>query len=495
MLGDNISLETVFEDESKGGHNTEKGKVLKAGLGYMIGNMFIKGVAFITLPIFTRLLSTDDYGIYNTYGAYEAILAIVMGLGMYSSIKNAQYDYKEKVNTYIATLLSILCIAMGVMLIFGLAFHQAIGEALGFGSLIVVLMIMQAFGTAALNIANSALSLNYNYKTYLLYASINSIGNVLLSVVLILTVFENNRSLGRIIGSAMSIFALGCWILVSYYRKTNTRFDKHMAKYAITFGFPLIWHYLAQTVASQFDRIMITNMIGASETGIYSFVYTIASIFSILFYSTDNVWSVWFYKQMSSERYENIRKKANQYMGGISVLAIGMMVCSKEVMQLMSSRVYWSGFDLFMPIIIGLFFLFIYTIPVAIEYYYKETKYIAATTFVSAITNIVLNYIFIPLFGYSSAAYTTAFSYFVMFIMHWIISKRIMKKHSSSEVFMMKDFLRYIVVILIMASGVYVLNDNPVAKYTIFGTLSCVLVIVFRKSIRTLFESLKSNMH
>lgn len=460
-----------------------KGKEVKAGLGYMVGNVLIKGISFITLPVFTRLLTTEDFGIYNTYGAYASILAILIGLGMYSSVKNASYDYKEEINTYITTLISILGICAGIVMLIGVVFSKEIKALTNFSLIIIIMMVFEAFGTAILNIANSELSLKYDYKRYLVYAGINTIGNISLSLILINFISEN-RALGRIIGSALPIFGLGCYIAYSYLRKTKHLFSKKMARYALIFGLPLVWHYLAQNIASQFDRIMITSLVGNSQTGIYSFVYTIASIFSILFYSTDNVWSVWFYKQMEEKNCEEIRKNAERYIVLFDFIAILMMVCSREIIMLMSSKEYWKGADLFMPIIVGLFFLFLYTIPVSIEYYYKETKYIAITTFASAIVNIVLNYIFIQLLGYKAAAYTTACSYFVMFITHWIISKRVMRKFCSEDLFKLRVFFKHIILIVIVAFVVFKLNSLYWIKYMIFIILGGILLMLYKNEVK-----------
>lgn len=460
-----------------------KSKEVKAGLGYMVGNVLIKGISFITLPVFTRLLTTEDFGIYNTYGAYASILAILIGLGMYSSVKNASYDYKEEINTYITTLISILGICAGIVMLIGVVFSKEIKALTNFSHIIIIMMVFEAFGTAILNIANSELSLKYDYKRYLVYAGINTIGNISLSLILINFISEN-RALGRIIGSALPIFGLGCYIAYSYLRKTKHLFNKKMARYALIFGLPLVWHYLAQNIASQFDRIMITSLVGNSQTGIYSFVYTIANIFSILFYSTDNVWSVWFYKQMEEKNYEEIRKNAERYIVLFDFIAILMMVCSREIIMLMSSIEYWKGADLFMPIIVGLFFLFLYTIPVSIEYYYKETKYIAITTFASAIVNIVLNYIFIQLLGYKAAAYTTACSYFVMFITHWIISKRVMRKFCSEDLFKLGVFFKHIILIVIVAFVVFKLNSLYWIKYMIFIILGGILLMLYKNEVK-----------
>ena len=62
-------------------------KIIKAGLGYTVGNYLIKGLTFLTVPIFARLLSQNDYGIYNTFVAYESFLYLFIGFALHSSYK------------------------------------------------------------------------------------------------------------------------------------------------------------------------------------------------------------------------------------------------------------------------------------------------------------------------------------------------------------------------------------------------------------------------
>ena len=71
-------------------------KVVKAGIGYTIGNYLLKGFSFITVPIFARLLTTEDFGIYSTFVAYETILFIILGCAIHTSYKNAKYKYAEE---------------------------------------------------------------------------------------------------------------------------------------------------------------------------------------------------------------------------------------------------------------------------------------------------------------------------------------------------------------------------------------------------------------
>lgn len=77
------------------GKEQQGSKAAKAGLGYTIGNYCIRGIGFITVPIFSRLLSTSDFGLYNTFLAYEAVVYIFISLALNSSVKNAKYKFPK----------------------------------------------------------------------------------------------------------------------------------------------------------------------------------------------------------------------------------------------------------------------------------------------------------------------------------------------------------------------------------------------------------------
>lgn len=470
-------------------------KVLKAGLGYTLGNIIIKGISFLTLPLFTRLLTTEDFGIYNLYGTYETIVAILIGVGMYSSIKNAVYDFPNQKRNYIAT---IVTITLGMSVLF-FALIFILGGVLegitGLNRVILLLLVCHAFGDAMLQIVNSKLATEYDCKSYLGYAGVNTLGNIILSLLFILVIFPLNHSLGRIAGASTTIMCIGLYILINVYRDSgHPIFNLRMAKYGIKFGIPLIFHYLAQQIASQFDRIMISKMMDNSAVGLYSFAYTIANIFPIIFYSTDSVWSVWLFEKLKNDDYDSIRKTSNYYIFAMLCVAVSMMIGANEIIHLMGSQSYWQSSEICIPLIFGLFFLFLYTLPVAIEYYYKQTKYIAGMTIVSAVVNVVGNYYLILLFGYNGAAYSTAISYCVLFIGHWFIARHIIKKEGKVFAYKMTDIMVYVVVLALISVVVFFLNSIPIIKYSIFAGMIIILIIVFRDKLISIVKSYKKSI-
>lgn len=464
---------------------------LKAGAGYMIGNIMIKGISFITLPVFTRIMSTSDFGLYNTYVAYEAIVTILIGLGVHASIKNAKYEFSDQLNEFVSTISTLVLLASCFALSTVVLFNKFVTDLTGFTLIIIIMLVLQSFGSAMVNIINSELSLEYNYKKYLIIAGFNTFFNIGISILLIISVLKNNTFLARVIGSVIPLLFIGIYGIGNIYmRKKRNIFNKEMAIYALIIGVPLVWHYLSQQIASQFDRIMITNMKGATYTGIYSFVYTIANIFVILFYSTDNVWGVWFFSQMEKKEYKNIHVKSKYYMIFMTIIICIMMIFSREIILIMGSKRYSEGVNLFIPIIIGMYFLFLYTIPVCVEYYYKKTQFIAIMTFVSAVINIILNYIYIPRYGYQAAAYTTAISYIVMFLSHWYISNKLLKKNNVEQFYRIHEFFVLALVVVIVGGSVILLNIYPIIKYSIFFSIGLALVLFKKKEMIELLKEL-----
>ena len=75
-----------------------KNTALKAGLGYTIGNVLVKGINFLTIPLFSRLLTPAEFGVYNVFLSYDSILTVLVGFAMATSVKSAHYEFKKTVN-------------------------------------------------------------------------------------------------------------------------------------------------------------------------------------------------------------------------------------------------------------------------------------------------------------------------------------------------------------------------------------------------------------
>ena len=400
-------------------------KVVKAGAGYVIGNYLLKGITFLSAPIFTRLLTTEDYGNFGTYLSYEALLYIIVGLALHSSLNSAKYRYEEKFEEYVSSMVLLAGISSAIWLVLANVFYGSYGAYLDMSRPIVNLLILHCFGSSLLQFYNSYVSLNYSVKSFLKITSVNAISNLVLSIVLILTFFSNARLLGRIVGTVLPLFLIAIYIAIYFFKKSKPTINKEYWKFGFFYSLPIIPHGLSQVVLGSFDRIMIQKMIGSYETGMYNFAFNINNIIKVVSTSLDNVWRPWIYEKMNEKDYPVIRKQSTNYAFGMALFTAMVVIASPELIKILGAREYWQSTDCVVPVVIAGYFSFLYTLPVMIEYFYGKTKWIAAGTMLAAVINVVLNYIFIPRFGYISAAYTTMVTYFLYFLFHYVLSTKI----------------------------------------------------------------------
>ena len=144
-------------------NNKSDKRYIKAGIGYTIANYFIKGLSFITLPIYVRLMSTADYGNFNTYLAYESMLAVVLGLALHASLKNAKLRYHSKVefDNYMASCIQMGVVSTAAIMIIANIVYPILSETLDLSRLVFNVLFVQSYASALLTLYNSYVSLEY----------------------------------------------------------------------------------------------------------------------------------------------------------------------------------------------------------------------------------------------------------------------------------------------------------------------------------------------
>lgn len=400
-------------------------KAFTAGIGYTVGNLLLKGVAFLSIPIFTRLLTPADFGLYSVFVSYESILFLFVGLCLHSSIKAANIEFKSKIEEYVSSIFLLVFLTSLLFYLLSVIFRNQILGLTGFSTTIILLMVSQAVSSAMLAIYNNKISLNYDYKLYLSISAFSAIGNVIFSIVLILTVFKDAPYLGRIVGTVLPVCVVALYIVFKQFEKSKPVVNKNYWKFGFFYSLPIIPHGFSQVILAQFNRIMIQNMVGNAETGLFSFAFTIAMIPQIIATSLDTAWGPWFFERYRNKEISIISHRANQYVVSFSILIVAISAISPEIIRLMAPKVYWGAVQIVIPAILGVYFTFLYYLPASIEYYEKKTVYIAVGTVLSGIINVVLTYFAIKQFSYIYSAHTTLIAYAANFVFHCLIAKKI----------------------------------------------------------------------
>lgn len=440
----------------------------KASTYYLIGNLFNKGISFLTVPVFSRLLDISDYGIVTTFNSWVAILSMIFGFAIYMGIRAAFIDFEDKIDN-VVSVTSTFTVLSGIIISFFIV-SACILININLSVTLIVLCCIQGISSALIQNYSMYLMMKYRYKVRTALMILPNLLSALISIVVVAWIVKDKLYLGRIVPTTAvyAIFAL--WILFLIFRRSKMFFNREYLLYALKISAPLVLHGIALNILSQSDLTMITWLADSSQAGLYSLIYNFSMIATVITTSLDGVWIPWFTEKLKLRQTDEINERVTDYINLMAIALIGVILISPEVVKILASRQYWDGISIIPPIVIANYLVFAYTLYVNIEHFYKRTIYITINTLIAASSNIILNYIFIPKFGYVAAAYTTVASYLLAFILHTNYAKRL--EHNLYPII---KFVPSIIQIFIVTIVFYVFIDRWLVRW---GLAIIYLIIV-----------------
>lgn len=404
----------------------KENKAIKAGFWYMVSNFCVKGISFLTTPIFARLLSKTDFGLFNTYLSWQSILLILITLNLESTMISAVFDFKNKIDNYIYSVLVLSSCNVMLFLILAIVFKGHLSGIFGINSNLIFIMLLYLFFVPAVNLFQAREQYLFRYKQNIGISCFITIGTTFLSILFVI-VFKD-KLLGRVIGAIVPTILLGLVIYFIFFIRFK-HINIQYWKYAIPICLPYIPHLLSMTLLSSTDRIMITNMCGPEQNAIYSLAYTCGSLITLITNSLNSAFSPWLGEKLKEQKYFEINKISYFYIGGYFLFSLGVMLISPELLLFFGGKTYKDAVYVMPPVTIGCVCQFIYTMFVNVEQFNKKTKGMAIGSAFAALVNLFLNFIFIPVFGYSAAAYTTLIGYIVLLFIHmWLVKRMGLEK-------------------------------------------------------------------
>ena len=397
-------------------------KSIYAALWYIVGNSLLKGLDFFTAPLFLYLLNPVEYGNTALFLTWMTIFSSVITLQAHSAVARAKFDFSQsEFNLFVASITN-LCLILGGGCIAGIFIlpNNICVSLFRLDQGMVVLATIAALGMVNIEVQGQLWIFSYKYRLYTTTNAIISLSRLTLSIFLIVVPLFPSFTSGtnRIVGIASVNIIIG-----AFFTLRNLKLGRWCLKlshwgYALKYSVPIVPHMLFGLLLSQSDRLLISLYIGNAETGIYAFAYQIGSIVYMLWSGTNNTWTPWFYDQMKESRRKVIRMRGQQYLAAFTFLTILLVIIINPIFGLLTPDRYRDGLRL-IPLIIAANFLYVpFSFYVNVEYFEKKTLYISLGTIIAAAVNIGINVVFLPIGGYSVAAWSTLIGYILLFLFH-----------------------------------------------------------------------------
>ena len=413
-------------------------KMIESGMILVISNFINQGIVFLSAPLFSRMMSTSDFGFFSSFVSLTTIIQIIMTLNIHSSIYNAKIEYdKESLKKYLKHIICFIAIFGSIFSILLLLLSNIIMKIFQLNFKAIVIACIYTLLYCLYMTFNTYLIANKDDSKSIVLASIltfvYSACNVLFSIMFVLNM-EEEKYFGRCYGMIAGVI-IAILVALPYCRKIfkNVSLEFSTLKKDILFGLeisvPLIFHSLSAIILSKMDQLMLLNLISPSKAGIYAYGNNFSHVFSTICQSFNTVYLPWYMTHKKNNEEIVIVNKSNAYRKFIFVIFSCFNLIIPEIVYLLSDSTYYSAIYSIQIIVIGMYFNYLYYFIVNFETYYKKTKYIAIGTVLSGISNIILNLLLIPKFEDIGAAFATMMSLILLFVFHAVIVKLFIKEY------------------------------------------------------------------
>lgn len=410
-----------------------------------------KGISFITVPIFTRMMSIEEYGIYTLYVSWYQILIIITSLYLFNGVyDNAMSKFEGDRDKFTSSIQGLSITVTLIVFFLYLISNKAWESLLGLPNVYIVLMFMEMLVAPAAYFWSARQRFEYQYKRLVVITVMKSLVNPLLGLILV-SLFSD-KALGRVISIVIVELVFDLTLMIYQFVKGKVFFDKIYWKYGITLAIPLIPHYLAGIILNQGDRVMIDRLVGKSAVAMYGVAYSIGMLVQIFVNAINSAITPWIYASMKEKKISEIHNKLNPILVLVAVLICGLITVSPELVMVFGTEKYVDAVFVIPPVAASVYFIFLYGILAFPEFYYEKTKFLMFASIGAAALNVVLNYVFIKKYGFVAAGYTTLVCYIIYSIGHYIVGKKILNKHIPGATMLDNRFMVMISFVVIAES-------------------------------------------
>ena len=407
----------------------ELSKPVKAAMWFVICSFIQRGISMITTPIFTRILTQEEYGLFSTYTSWQVIFDIFISL----SISASAIIYFSKCDDARSALSAFCCLELTFGFFWGIVlivFGSRIAELIKLPHVLCICLLIQIVSSQIINLWMIYRRILYDYRSIVFVTLINSILSSVVSVFVVLVYLPT--AVGRAIPLVSISFIIGIVLLIFILRENRTVYDRAAWGFALKFGIAAIFDALSQFVLTSSDKLMINAMCGPRDVALYSVAYSVGTLIGFFTQAINGAYTPYQYQQIRNNNFDALAKRGYFVLGFVSIMLIGIMLFSHEIIWIFGGAKYLESESLIIPLCLGSFFSFLHQLFSKFQEFFVYRITLTISSFSCAVLNLILNYIFITKYGYIAAAYTTFVCYFLYSLFHYFAYKWVLRKELNN---------------------------------------------------------------
>lgn len=463
---------------------------VKASTTYTICSILQRCLSFITLPLFTRLLTITQYGQYTVYDSWGAVLAIFITLNLpYGTFQTAMIKFKQHREAYTSSISSMFAVFGASFLLVYFLLQEKLSNFLELPPFILVFLVVEIVFNSITECWFAKNRFEYRYKPVVFLTLLKAVLSPTLALVLVL-LFEE-KGYARIIGYSLVNIIAGAVIATKVMKSGKTVFQKDYWKYALSFNIPLVPYYVSQMIFNTSDRLMIDYYCGTGDVAIYGVAYTFSVILTFVINAINNSYAPWFYERLDKGEGEK-NKAVSLNLAAIVAFGLwGIIAVAPEFILIMAGKEYASGMWVVPPVAASMVLLFYTGLFDRVLFFYEKKYLLVVSSVAPSILNLILNMLLIPVYGFVAAAYTTFVSYVLFAAINYFLMKKTLQEQGNKEqVVDVAKLLLLFLIFTVASASMMLLYGHIVIRYAVI-IVAGIIIYCKRNKIIEVYRSIK----
>jgi len=410
-------------------------KIFQHGSAYFLISILTKATGFLLLPIITRYLSLEEYGLYTNIQSAQSILYLFATLSLDAAYGRFIYDYNsstKRLKILTSTIFTVF-ILWNLIYIFisGIAVYYLI-DTWGYKELFIAFLLpfitlFQQFSTLNISLMKS----RHDTKK-LLFITTSSF--FITQIIILIMLIGFNIGVQSFFIAQFIVGAIVMYVHLNMMKKEGIIklfiFKKHTFRKVFKYALGYIPLSFSSWVFALSDRYIITYYVSLAMAGKYSFIMQLTAIIQVVMQAIDTAYTPIFMALMKEKTEENV-EKLKSYFTVMSFLLLcmylGMVLFMPFLIEAFFPEKYQGDYLLISILSMGFVFLAIRKMFVSVLVYHKKSFWISISGYIPAIINLVLNFIFVPKYGMYAAAWSTLISFFLYGIIVFVMAQKLQK--------------------------------------------------------------------
>lgn len=459
-------------------------KILSASFWYTFSNFLLKGISFITVPIFARIMTQAELGQFSILTSWISLLSPIITISLYNSVILAKYDYKDEYDRFLSSISILGLIATSILYLIVSFGMGVIVKLIKLPPYAIHIMFLYMLAIPGIELLQAKLRANLQYIPVVIITIVSTVISV--GTALILTVNSEDHFKARVLGTYIPLIIIYLTLLIKLILRGKS-FSWRYNRYALIICIPLVIHELAGNIMHSSDRIMIQQLCNDESVALYSVAYSCGAMINILRNSVQSAWYPWFFEKLNTNSKREIKKISYLYVLVFAFMGLGVVMFAPEIMMVLGGAQYRVACYVIPPVVLSYFVTVIYSLYSGLERYYKRQKWFALFAFISASCNIILNYVFIPRYGYIAAAYTTLASSCIECLLHYYNSRKL----GCTDIYDNRFNLIIVIVCALCSILIAIAYEKFAFRLLFSGAIAVVIGFLFTKE----KDNIKLNMY